>query len=115
MKRLVLAIGILLVTSTSTSMAEDSAVPRVSEPTRGCRHAPELVAAKRALAEGDREAALQHLQRARELAAACERDAVDRAPEPEGRTPANALARAPAGADGHLYYWARSNDTWPRI
>jgi hypothetical protein len=115
MKRLVLTIGILLVTSTATSMAEDSAVPRASETMRGCRHAPELVAAKRALAEGDREGALQHLQRARELAAACERDAVDRAPEPEGRTPASALARAPAGADDHLYYWARSNDTWPRI
>jgi len=115
MTRLALAIGMLLVSSTSTSLAEGPAAPGVSEPTRGCRHAAELVAAKRALAEGDRDSALRHLQRARELAAACERDAVDRAPEPEGRTPASALARAPAGADDHPYYWARSNDTSPRI
>jgi hypothetical protein len=114
MKRLALTIGILLVSTTSTSPAEDSTVPRVSEPTRGCRHAAELVAAKRALVEGDREEALQHLQRARALAAACERDAVDRAPEPESRTPASALAKAPAGAD-HCRYWARSKDTSPRI
>ena len=113
MKLVALCIGILLVSS-SASLAEDPAVPGVSEPARVCGHTAELIAAKRALAEGDRENALRHLQRARELAAACERDAVDRAPEPESGTPASALAKAPAGADGFAY-WARSNDTSPRI
>ena len=113
MKLLALSIGILLVSS-STSLAEDPAVPGVSESARACGHTAELIAAKRALADGDREAALHHLQRARALAAACERNAVDRAPEPESGTPASALARAPAGADGFLYR-ARSKDTSPRI
>jgi hypothetical protein len=95
MKMAALCIGMLLVWSSSASSAED---PSVRAPARACGHTAELMAAKRALAKGDRESALHHLQRARALAAACERDAVDRAPESESGTPASALAKAPAGA-----------------
>jgi len=114
MRLLALSIGILLVSSSSASLAEDPSVRGVRAPARACGHTAELLAAKRALAQGDRDSALDHLQRARALAAACERDAVDPAPESESRTPDSALAKAPAGADGFAY-WARSNDTSPRI
>jgi hypothetical protein len=114
MKAVALCIGILLASSSSTSSAEHPSAPGFGEPARGCGHTAELVAAKRALAQGDRAGAVTHLQRAKALAAACERDAVDRAPESESRTPASALAKAPAGADG-FPYWARSKDVSPRI
>ena len=111
MKLFALCIGIVLLSS-SARAEEDPSVraPGLGEPARACGHTAELVAAKRALAEGDREGAVHHLERAKALAAACERDAS----ESESRTPASALAKAPAGADG-FPYCARSNDTSPRI
>lgn len=112
MKWFALSIAVLLlVSSGSPGLARDRSARGVEEPTRACGHTAELLAARRALAEGDREAALQHLGRARALAAACARD---RAPEPEPWTPASAFANASAGVDG-LAYSARSNDTSPRI
>ena len=110
MKVASLCLGILLL-SGPASWAEDAA-PRGRDfsrpaPPRTCGHVPELEAAKRSLSEGDREGALRHLQRARELLAECERNAVD----PEWESGATALAMAPASA----VYLARSNDSSPRI
>lgn len=70
--------------------------------TRVCGHAKELEVAKRALAEGDREGALRHLQRARGLLAACQRNAVNPEPEWEPTTSARAFAKAYAEPDGSL-------------
>jgi hypothetical protein len=113
MKLIAFCLGILLLSTSPRAEADPSVrAPGLSEPPRACGHSAELMAAKRALAEGDRE--VHHLQRAKAMAAACARDATDPAPEPESRTPASALAKAPAGADG-FPYWARSNDTSPRI
>ena len=104
MKGAVFCVGILLLWS-SASGAED---PRshASDPpvqTRACGHTLELQAARRALAEGDREGALNHLRRARALVAACERNAVDPAPAEQSTTPASAFAQsAPAAGVGAL-------------
>lgn len=72
------------------------------EGTRVCGHAKELEVAKRALAEGDREGALRHLQRARGLLAACQRNAVNPEPEWESTTSPRAFAKARAESDGSL-------------
>jgi hypothetical protein len=93
-------LGVLLLTGgTSSAEGSRSREPDPPAQARACGHTTELQAAKRALAEGDREGALQHLRRARELVAACERDADPAPAEPEGTTPASAFAKAPtAGA-----------------
>ena len=95
MKVATVCFGIFLLSS-SASSAEDSGSRGLDQPvrTRACGHTTELEAAKRALAEGNREGALNHLQRARALVAECERNAVDPAPEGESTTPASAFAKA---------------------
>jgi len=63
----------------SASSSEDSRILNPGSPPAGsriCGHARDLQVAKRALADGDRQGALRHLQRARALLAACERNAV---------------------------------------
>jgi len=88
-----LGIVVLLWASVSTSAEDRNSVLRREPAT--CGHTGELQAAKRALAEGDREGALQHLQRARELVAACQRESV----EPTGeQSSATALAQFPSPA-----------------
>jgi hypothetical protein len=80
---------------------------------RRCGHEAEVEAARRSLAEGDRDRALAHLERARELAAACERK-MERAPDPGTTGPASALGMAPAGRIGSPQR-ASTNDSSPRI
>lgn len=79
------------------------AAPAVSARTladapRACDPTPELDAAKRAAAAGDRAAAVEHLLRADAILAACQEDPAkaDQAPEPEG--PERALAHGPGPA-----------------
>lgn len=62
---------------------------------RSCDHTRELEAAKRALATGDREGALEHLLRADEILAACQQDPPSAGPgtEPEERMLARCLER----------------------
>ena len=87
--------------SAETPGARDPGAGR-AEGTRVCGHAQELEVAKRALAEGDREGALRHLQRARGLLAACQRNAVNPEPEWESTTSPRAFAKARAESDGAL-------------
>jgi len=97
MKRSLLCLGILLLSSAASSARDprddghDTNAPALG---RACGHVPELEAARRALAEGDRERALSHLRRARALVAACERDAEDAGRG--GESAASAFAMAPA-------------------
>ena len=98
MKIASLCLGLLLLSS-STSFAEDPGLrdPGLSQPAppNACGHTAELKEAKRALAEGDREGAIHHLQRAQQLVAACQRNAVDPEREEAPMTPASAFAQAP--------------------
>jgi hypothetical protein len=90
--------ALLLSGAASSAEAPRSRGPAPPVQARTCGHTVELEAARRDLAEGDREGALAHLRRARELVAACEREAADPA-RGEETTPASAFAKAPtAGA-----------------
>ena len=80
----------------SASSSEDSRIMNPGAASRVCGHARELQVAKRNLADGDRQSALRHLQRARALLAACERDAVNPEPEWESTTSARGFARGPS-------------------
>jgi hypothetical protein len=90
-----LCIGMLLPPVPASSTKDPGGEPGRSS---SCGHARALEEAKRALAEGDREDALQHLQRARALLTACERKAVS--PEPPGGEsgPASRTFARPASA-----------------
>ena len=90
-----LGIAILLGANVAASAEDRSSELSQPAPTRACGHTAQLQAAKRALAEGDREGALRYLERARELVAACQRETV----EPTGeRSSATALAQSPSPA-----------------
>lgn len=94
-KATLLYLGILLLPLSANSV-EDSRLPtgdREPERTISCGHARALEVAKRALAEGDREGALRHLQRARALLTACERNAANPEPEWESRPASRAFAK----------------------
>jgi len=62
--------------------------------SRSCDNTRELEAAKRALANGDREAALDHLLRADEILAACEQDPPKAGPGTPPETPERMFARS---------------------
>jgi hypothetical protein len=88
----------LLVASTSMAAGPAGEVGAQREPraaSRECGHAEALRAAKRALAEGNREGALSLLQRARSLVAACQQNATER--DEESTTTPSAFATAPSG------------------
>lgn len=99
-------LGILLLPLPANS-TEDSRLPSgEAERTASCGHARALEEARRALAEGDREGALQHLQRARALLTACERNAVSPEPSWESQPASRAFARASsAGQDRPFATW----------
>ena len=104
MKVAAVCLGVLLCWSWA-SAAEDRQGRGLDQPARdrACGHPAELEAAKRALAEGDREGALIHLRRARTLVADCERNAYD--PGQEGESAASAFAKAPAAGPDLLPSW----------
>ena len=104
-KTALLCLAIVLVPFSASSSEDSPTLNPDSHPagSRVCGHARELQVAKRALAEGDREVALRHLQRARALLAACERNTVNPAPEWESTTSSRAFARqSSAGPDRPL-------------
>ncbi len=94
--KLALACLTILLLSSLASAVEDRRPGGFGRaaPSNACGQAEELAAARRSIAEGNREAALLHLRRAKEFVAACERNAVD--PELESRP--TAFAKASAGA-----------------
>lgn len=75
------------VAAVATSAAADPPGPPTSAVAQ-CGHVAELEAAKAALARGDRESALHHLEAADALLQRCEREAipVETPPEPEIQT-----------------------------
>ena len=96
--RIASALGIAILLWSGVAASAEDRNSGVSQPARtpACGHTAELQAAKRALADGDREAALQHLQQARELVGACQREVE----EPTGEQPsATALALSSSPAD----------------
>jgi len=93
--RVARAFGVALLFGAQVAASAEGPSPTASQPAPApaCGQATELLQAKRALAEGDREGALRHLRRAREIVAACARDASEPARTPE--MSATAFAQAP--------------------
>lgn len=99
LKRSTFFCGVLLLASLPSgarNLPNDAPDAPPSESRRACGHVRELQEAKRALSEGDRERALDHLRRARRLAAECARSVED--PAGEGGGAASAYAEAPTAA-----------------
>jgi hypothetical protein len=71
------AAGILALALAGLTPAAGAGPP---EPPPACGHALELAAARAALEAGERERALRHLKRARQILAACEEEAERREP-----------------------------------
>jgi len=70
--------------------------------SRSCDNTRELEAAKRALANGDREAALDHLLRADEILAACEEDTPKAGPGTPPEAPERMFASSPERGSSSL-------------
>ena len=93
--RIARALGLAILLGAHVAASAEGPSPTASQPPAApaCGQAKELLEAKRALADGDRVGALEHLRRAREVVAACARDASDPARAPA--TSPTAFAQAP--------------------
>jgi hypothetical protein len=91
----VLTVCLALLFSVPAYAAGASADSSDRHGSRNCDNTRELEAAKRALANGDREAAVDHLLRADEILAACEQDPPEAGPGAPSEEPERMFASSP--------------------